>query len=229
MLTVSQPIVSMEMYLLFSFIGFLVYAFLYLSYQGILTGKREVLHNRPPVAGFDSMRGGTSGTLPQDHTYDENPEQTEIEGFFFDHQATFQDSKPAMEPENAASETDTNRSEPKSEIVSEENSEEDNEDYDWPTPGEYTPTEVQYLCGRQYVGELSLEEQQFLARVRYNLETDSDAYPYLNDEYQEIQERLSRLIVQTGKSQEEIVTDHLTSREKVIFNAVSMERPNSVS
>lgn len=229
MLTVSLPIISNGMYLLFSIVGFLVYAFLYLTYQGLLSGKRDTLHNRPPVTGFDSMRGGTSGSLPPDVSPVESPKEIEEEGFYFDHQATFQNSTGGWDKESPEMQEGLTEQESADLNLPNEDSEEEDECGDWPTPGEYAPSDARDWANWAFVGELTPDEQKLIAKVRQNLDKDAEAYPHMDEEFQEIQQRIARIIDQTGQSQDDVVTTNLTSREKVIFNAILLGQQNATT
>ena len=44
-------VISNGAYILFSFVAFIVYAFIYLSSVGVLNGRKENMQNRPAVAG----------------------------------------------------------------------------------------------------------------------------------------------------------------------------------
>ncbi len=230
---ISQPIISNGMYLLLSLVGFLVYAFLYLSYQGLLSGKKNDLHKRPPVSGFDSMRGGSPHMAPHpQHSgggLDSEQEPAEEDSFFFDHQATFPGSPPQQttlpqeelwqEPLHAAG---------YSPYAQEEANGEEEEDSDWPSPGEDTGGADDEDLDGPMEGDLTDEERQLLSRVRYSLATDPEAYPYLDEEYRVIEDRIARLIGHKGKSREEVISESLESREKIILNAVNPGGRNTV-
>ena len=79
-------------YILFSFAGYCLYVFLYLSYLGLPTHREGNLGQRPEVGGFDSMRSGGAPLSQEDKDrLKERPQtyQPESEASFFDHEATF--------------------------------------------------------------------------------------------------------------------------------------------
>ncbi|GAB3179647.1 hypothetical protein [Telluribacter humicola] len=79
-------------YILFSFAGYCLYVFLYLSYLGLPSHRQGNLEQRPEVGGFDSMRSGNAPLSPEDRDWLQmrpHMHQPESEAPFFDHEATF--------------------------------------------------------------------------------------------------------------------------------------------
>jgi hypothetical protein len=219
MVHATLPLLSTETYILFSFMAFIVYVFLYLSFLGLLKGGKDNIQNRPHLAGFESMRNSDFRITRQDRNQiDElrNPrDETGEYSPFFDHTATFSStSLEAGSNDNNSIPADVAAADPFGSVESEE----EEDDFPWPEP-EGHPASMEDSAGYgEVIGDLMPEELVFVSQLRASMEDDGEVYRALLSEYREVEGKVARLVHQTNEAAVLIVSNHLDSREKVIFN-----------
>ncbi len=228
-------IISNGAYILFSFVAFIVYAFIYLSSVGLLNGRKEDMQNRPVIAGYESLRNGDRNIGEADKAAIESlihsPNSGNGDESSYDYEATFYGSQ--SNKAYAASSLDALREDEVEEEIetpsastSIEDDDSDEED-EWPVLGrpidygtEYSDHEL--TLSNDIVGDLTAEELVLLTNIRATTLNDAERYPELVEECLAANDRVNHLFHQTGKSVEEIVSMLLNTREKVIFNAFPM-------
>lgn len=232
-------IISNGAYILFSFVAFIVYAFIYLSSVGLLNGRKEDMRNRPEIAGYESLRNGDKNIGEADkaaiksliHPANEADEAK----YSYDYEATFYDSQPnkasaAFLPAIAQEEEVDKQMNTPSASTSIDDDDSDDED-EWPAlrrPIEYGTenSDQELTLNNDIVGDLTAEELVLLTNIRATTLNDVEQYPELVDECLAANDRVNELVHQTGKSVGEIVSTLLNTREKVIFNAFPMIEHN---
>jgi len=225
-------VISNGAYILFSFVAFIVYAFIYLSSVGLLNGRKENMQTRPEVAGYESLRNGDQNIGEADRATIEklNNSANESESSY-DYEATFYGSQPSHEPPGdptvSMSEDGANNQQEASPLTSSEDEDESDEDDEWPTlkrPIEYKTDDSRddLTLSNDIVGDLTAEELVHLTNIRATTLNDAERYPELVEECMAANDKVNEFARQTGRSVEEIISTLLNSREKVIFNAFPM-------
>ncbi|GHB86103.1 hypothetical protein [Persicitalea jodogahamensis] len=230
-------IISNGGYILFSFVAFIVYAFIYLSSVGLLNGRKEDMQNRPVIAGYESLRNGDRNIGEADKAAIESLIHPSKSGdgdeSSYDYEATFYGSQSnkayvvssleALREDEADEEIETPSASP---------SIDDDEDEDeWPALGraiEYGTenSDHELTLSSDIIGDLTAEELVLLTNIRATTLNDAEQYPELVEECMVANDRVNELVLQTGKSVDEIVSTLLNTREKVIFNAFPMREHN---
>lgn len=234
-------VISNGAYILFSFVAFIVYAFIYLSSVGVLDGRKENMQNRPAVAGYDSLRNCNQHIGEADRAEIEslaNPTDSGDEnGSAYDFEATFYGNQHINGQHTAEkeSEVDDVADEPSESPVNISSTveEESDEDDEWPTLGrpiecKYDDSSNELRLNHDIIGDLTAEELVLLTNIRATTLNDAERYPELVEECLAANDKVNDLVQQTGKSVEEIVSTRLSSNEKVIFNAFPMVQQKSV-
>lgn len=228
-------IISNGAYILFSFVAFIVYAFIYLTSVGVLNGRKEDLENRPEVAGYESLRNGDQNIGEADRAAIDRLTSLAEKGdegeSSYDYEATFYGTQSGNEqPEDSAapvSEDEANSQVEASLITSSADIDESDEDDEWPTlktPIEYRADDSRddLTLSNDIIGDLTAEELVHLTNIRATTLNDAEQYPELVEECMAANDKVNEFARQMGKSVEEIVSTLLGSREKVIFNAFPM-------
>lgn len=231
-------IISNGAYILFSFVAFIVYAFIYLSSVGLLNGRKEDMRNRPDVAGYESLRNGDKNIGEADKAAIESlihpANEADEAKYSYDYEATFYASQPnkanaAFLPAIAQEEVDKQMKTPSaSTSIDEDDSDDDGE---WPALGRPIAhgtenSDQELMLNNDIVGDLTAEELVLLTNIRATTLNDVEQYPELVEECLAANGRVNELVHQTGKSVGEIVSTLLNTREKVIFNAFPMIEHN---
>ena len=226
-------ILSNGAYILFSFVTFIVYAFIYLSSVGLLNGRKDDMRNRPAIAGYESLRNGDRNIGEADKATIESLIHPSISGddeSTYDYEATFygNPSNKTLATNSPAEtlENDTNE-EIQTQSVSTSIDDDSDEEDEWPALGrsiEYgkKTSDHEITLSNDIVGDLSVEELVLLTNIRATTLNDAEQYPELVEECMAANERVNELVLQTGRSIEEVVSSLLSTREKVIFNAFPM-------
>ncbi len=229
-------IISNGTYILFSFVAFIVYAFIYLSSVGLLSGRKEDMRNRPAVTGYESLRKGNQGIGEADKAaiksviHSANTEDGDE--FSYNYEATFYGSQlntafaasSSVATQNDKEANEQMESPSACTLIDEDDSDDEDE---WPALGrpiEYgtDSSEPKLTLSNDIVGDLTVEELVLLTNIRAITLNDAEQYPELVEECLAANDRVNELFHQTGKSVEEIVSTLLNTREKVIFNAFPM-------
>jgi hypothetical protein len=235
-------IISNGAYILFSFIAFIVYAFIYLSSVGLLNGRKEDMRNRPVVAGYESLRNGDQNIGEADKAAIESlihPTNAGDEDEFpYDYETTFYGSQPnkahtALLPATAQEDKAEEQIETQSASTSIDEDDSDDED-EWPalrSAIEYGArnSDQELTLSNDIVGDLTAEELVLLTNLRATTLNDAEQFPELVEECLAANHRVNELVHQTGKSVVEIVSTLLNTREKVIFNTFPMIEHNRAS
>lgn len=232
-------IISNGAYILFSFVAFLVYAFIYLSSFGLLNGRKEDMRNRPKVAGYESLRNGDKNIGEADKAAIESlihpANKADEAKYSYDYEATFYGSQPnkandAFLPAIAQEEeVDKQMKTPSaSTSIDEDDSDDEGE---WPALRRSIEhgvenSDQELTLNNDIVGDLTAEELVLLTNIRATTLNDVEQYPELVDECLAANGRVNELVHQTGKSVGEIVSTLLNTREKVIFNSFPMIEHN---
>lgn len=227
--------ISNGAYILFSFVAFIVYAFIYLSSVGLLNGRKENTQNRPEVAGYESLRNGNQNIEEAERVAIErltnSVDGSDESESSYDYEATFYGRRASHEPleDSVATmlEDEANSQEEASPPTSSVDEEEGDEDDEWPTlkrPLEYRADDStdDLTLSNDIVGDLTAEELVHLTNIRATTLNDAERYPELVEECMAANDKVNEFARQTGKSVEEIISTLLNSREKVIFNAFPM-------
>ena len=232
-------IISTGGYILFSFVAFIVYAFIYLSSVGLLNGRKEDMQNRPEIAGYESLRNGDRNIGEADKAAIESLIHPSKSGdgdeSSYDYEATFYGSQ-SNKAYVASSLEDLQEDEAGEEIetpsASKSIDDDDQEGEDeWPAVGrpiEYGTenSDHELILSSDIIGDLTAEELVLLTNIRATTLNDAERYPELVEECMVANDRVNELVLQTGKSVDEIVSTLLNTREKVIFNSFPMREHN---
>ncbi|HEV7347393.1 hypothetical protein [Telluribacter sp.] len=222
-------LISTLTYILGSFVGFIVYVFLYLSYVGLLKRPGQDLAKRPEVTGFDSMKNGnTVLSRPEKDRLEEfsHPEMVGEEGFFFDHEATFTNPVPGNQSPDTLHRLDAPAvNQPQTvELKQPEDPQDEESEKEWPMPGNSLDeandeSEQDHRQDFAVVGDLSPDQLIQLTSIRAKIDPGTESYQQLIQEYAVVRDKVDRLMEQTGEGVDRVVSIYLSSRDKVLYNA----------
>lgn len=221
-------IITTLTYILGSFVGFIVYVFLYLSFVGLLKRPGQELAKRPEVTGFDSMKNGSTALSGQERARIAELSHAEMVGeeSFFDHEATFTNLEPGKQSSKMHQQlvtpavSQTQSVEPR---VQETSQDEDSEK-DWPMPGKSLDevndeSEEDERQDFALVGDLSPDELIQLTLIRTKIEPGTESYQLLFQEYVAVRDKVDQLMEQTREEVHRVVSIYLSPRDKVLYNA----------
>lgn len=223
-------LISNPVYIIISFIVFIIYIFIYLSINGLLQNNKETMLDKPNTKSFDSLKGGRGvGVSEADRVRINqilnNNHSEDGEEFIFDENTKIDSSTSnnnKVEPELMEESSEKKKQLDDSEKLknnSVEKFENDDEDDEHIWNAVIVDEDENHLeLESDTIGIMTESELILLSTLKAQMLENPEIIPNLIEECMAANEAVNRFAIETNHRIEIIVSNLLDSRERVIFN-----------